>query len=162
CTSEDINNLSYALMLKSLRDEVLLPAWTAVITDIATLAHRYAHLPMLSRTHGQPASPTTLGKEMANVVHRLHRQREQLKRVEILAQMHGAVSKCFERYSDDPVENWQVVARHFVEGLRLAFSPYTIQIDPHDYVAELFDVAAWFIAILMVFCCDVWGYSSLG
>ncbi len=162
CTSEDINNLSYALMLKALRDEVLLPAWTAVITDIAKLAHDYAHLPMLSRTHGQPASPTTLGKEMANVVHRLRRQREQLKQVEILGKINGAVGNYNAHYAAYPDENWPEVARHFVESLGLVFNPYTIQIEPHDYMAEFFDVAARFNTILMDFCRDVWGYISLG
>ncbi|HEX7048161.1 MAG TPA: adenylosuccinate lyase, partial [Gammaproteobacteria bacterium] len=162
CTSEDINNLSYALMLKALREDVLLPAWTAVITDIATLAHQYAHLPMLSRTHGQPASPTTLGKEMANVVHRLRRQREQLKQVELLGKINGAVGNYNAHFSAYPDENWPVVNCEFVESLGLEFNPYTIQIEPHDYMAEFFDVSARFNTILMDFCRDAWGYISLG
>jgi len=162
CTSEDINNLSYALMLKALRDDVLLPAWTAIITDIATLAHKYAHLPMLSRTHGQPASPTTLGKEMANVVHRLRRQREQLGKVELLGKINGAVGNYNAHFSAYPDENWPVVNCEFVESLGLAFNPLTIQIEPHDYMAEFFDVAARFNAILLDFCRDSWGYISLG
>ena len=162
CTSEDINNLSYALMLKHLREDVLLPAWTAIITDIATLAHKYAHLPMLSRTHGQPASPTTLGKEMANVVHRLRRQRKQLEHVELLGKINGAVGNYNAHFSAYPDENWPVVNCQFVESLGLAFNPFTIQIEPHDYMAEFFDVAARFNTILLDFCRDSWGYISLG
>lgn len=162
CTSEDINNLSYALMLKHLREDVLLPAWTAIITDVATLAHKYAHLPMLSRTHGQPASPTTLGKEMANVVHRLRRQRAQLEQVELLGKINGAVGNYNAHYSAYPDENWPVVNCEFVESLGLTFNPFTIQIEPHDYMAEFFDVAARFNTILLDFCRDSWGYISLG
>lgn len=162
CTSEDINNLSYALMLKHLREDVLLPAWTAIITDIATLAHKYAHLPMLSRTHGQPASPTTLGKEMANVVHRLRRQRAQLEQVELLGKINGAVGNYNAHFSAYPDENWPVVNCEFVESLGLTFNPFTIQIEPHDYMAEFFDVAARFNTILLDFCRDSWGYISLG
>ncbi|MBW3566741.1 MAG: adenylosuccinate lyase [Proteobacteria bacterium] len=162
CTSEDINNLSYALMLKALRDDVLLPAWTAIITDIATLAHKYAHLPMLSRTHDQAASPTTVGKEMAVYAHRLRRQRAQLENVELLGKINGAVGNYNAHYSAYPDENWPVVNCAFVEGLGLTFNPYTIQIEPHDYMAEFFDIAARFNTILLDFCRDSWGYISLG
>ncbi|MDX1455649.1 MAG: adenylosuccinate lyase, partial [Gammaproteobacteria bacterium] len=162
CTSEDINNLSYALMLQEARDKVLYPAWDAINEDIRALAHKYADIPMLSRTHGQPASPTTLGKEMANVAHRLMRQRVQLEEIELLGKINGAVGNYNAHLSAYPDIDWDKENEAFVESLGLSFNPYTIQIEPHDYMAELFDVCARYNTILMDFCRDVWGYIALG
>ncbi len=162
CTSEDINNLSHALMLKEGRESVLLAQADKVIEAIRALAHAYAEQPMLSRTHGQPASPTTLGKEMANVVARLRRQREQIQRVELLGKINGAVGNYNAHLSAYPEIDWAAFARQFVESLGLTWNPYTIQIEPHDYMAELFDAIARFNTILIDFCRDVWGYISLG
>ncbi|MDX1443692.1 MAG: adenylosuccinate lyase [Gammaproteobacteria bacterium] len=162
CTSEDINNLSYALMLKAVREEVLYEQWDAVIQAIRDLAHKYADVPMLSRTHGQSASPTTLGKEMANVVHRLVRQRMQLEGIDILGKINGAVGNYNAHLSAYPDIDWDSENEAFVESLGLTFNPYTIQIEPHDYMAELFDCASRFNTILLDFSRDVWGYISLG
>jgi adenylosuccinate lyase len=162
CTSEDINNLSHALMLREGRGQVLLPQLDAVIEAIRRLAHEHAELPMLSRTHGQPASPTTLGKEMANVVHRLRRQREQIAAVQLLGKINGAVGNYNAHLATYPEIDWAQHARRFVESLGLAWNPYTIQIEPHDYMAELFDAVARANTILIDFCRDVWGYISLG
>jgi adenylosuccinate lyase len=162
CTSEDINNLSYALMLKAAREEVLYETWDAIINEIRALAHKYAEVPMLSRTHGQPASPTTLGKEMANVVHRLTRQRMQLEAIDILGKINGAVGNYNAHLSAYPDIDWDEANEAFVESLGLTFNPYTIQIEPHDYMAELFDCASRFNTILLDFSRDVWGYISLG
>ena len=162
CTSEDINNLSHALMLRAGREQVLLPELDRVIEDIRALAHAHAELPMLSRTHGQPASPTTLGKEMANVVARLRRQREQIARVPLLGKINGAVGNYNAHLAAYPEINWQAFAREFVESLGLEWNPYTIQIEPHDYMAELFDAIARANTILIDFARDVWGYISLG
>jgi adenylosuccinate lyase len=162
CTSEDINNLSHALMLRAARDEVLLPAMDAVIEALRTLAHRYAELPMLSRTHGQPASPTTLGKEMANVVHRLRAQRDGVAGVQLLGKINGAVGNYNAHLAAYPAMAWPAFARDFVESLGLTWNPYTTQIEPHDYMAELFDAQARFNTVLLDFCRDVWGYISLG
>ncbi len=162
CTSEDINNLSYGLMLAEARRDVLLPLMDRVIDAVRALAHGFAELPMLSRTHGQPASPTTLGKEMANVVARLVRQREQVAAVPVLGKINGAVGNYNAHLSAYPEVDWEAHARTFVEGLGLAFNPYTTQIEPHDYVAELFDAIARFNTILLDFDRDVWGYVSLG
>ena len=162
CTSEDINNLCHALMLRAARDDVLLPAMNAVIEAIRTLAHRYAELPMLSRTHGQPASPTTLGKEMANVVHRLRGQRDAVAAVSLLGKINGAVGNYNAHLAAYPALDWPAFARAFVESLGLAWNPYTTQIEPHDYMAELFDAQARFNTVLLDFCRDVWGYISVG
>lgn len=162
CTSEDINNLAYALMLREARAQALLPMMDEVIAAVRTLAHRYADLPMLSRTHGQPASPTTLGKEMANVAFRLKRQREQLAGVPMLGKINGAVGNYNAHLVAYPEVDWTAFARDFVTGLGLEWNPYTTQIEPHDYIAELFDVQARFNTILMDFCRDVWSYISLG
>lgn len=161
CTSEDINNLSHGLMLKAGRD-IALEQMTAVYEAIRQLAHRYADLPMLSRTHGQTASPTTLGKEMANVAYRLNRQIKQLKDVEILGKINGAVGNYNAHLSAYPDVDWAANAQAFIEGLGLSFNPYTTQIEPHDYIAELFDAIKRFNTILIDFNRDVWGYISLG
>ncbi|MFO1375052.1 MAG: adenylosuccinate lyase, partial [Agitococcus sp.] len=161
CTSEDINNLSHGLMLKAGRD-IALEQMTAVYEAIRQLAHRYADLPMLSRTHGQTASPTTLGKEMANVAYRLGRQIQQFKTVEILGKINGAVGNYNAHLSAYPDVDWAENAKQFIEGLGLNFNPYTTQIEPHDYIAELFDAVKRFNTILIDFNRDVWGYISLG
>ena len=162
CTSEDINNLAYALMLREARGQVLLPQMDEIIQSITTLAHHTAEMPMLSRTHGQPASPTTLGKEMANVVYRLRRQREQAVKIEILGKINGAVGNYNAHLAAYPEIDWPAFARHFVADLGLDWNPYTIQIEPHDYIAELFDAIARFNIILTDFARDVWAYISLG
>ncbi|MDH5437230.1 MAG: adenylosuccinate lyase, partial [Gammaproteobacteria bacterium] len=162
CTSEDINNLSHALMLREARSQALLPQMDEVIDALAQLAHAQAEQPMLSRTHGQPASPTTLGKEMANVVYRLRRQREQLSTVPLLGKINGAVGNYNAHYSAYPEINWPAVAEKFITDLGLQFNPYTIQIEPHDYIAEYFDTVARFNTILLDFDRDVWSYISLG
>ncbi|MGB1110183.1 MAG: adenylosuccinate lyase [Gammaproteobacteria bacterium] len=161
CTSEDINNLSHALMLKTGRDEVLLPMMDKIIEAIRELAHRYADMPMMCRTHGQPASPSTVGKEMANVVFRLQRQREQVAGVPMLGKINGAVGNYNAHFSAYPDVDWPKFAQHFVENLGLDWNPYTIQIEPHDYVAELFDAIARFNNVLMDYCRDMWSYISL-
>jgi len=162
CTSEDINNLSHALMLKAGREQVLMPAADQTVEAIRALAHQHADKPMLSRTHGQPASPTTLGKEMANVVARLQRQREQIMAVQMLGKINGAVGNYNAHLSAYPDIDWPGFARQFVESLGLTWNPYTIQIEPHDYMAELFDAMARFNTILIDFCRDVWSYISIG
>jgi adenylosuccinate lyase len=162
CTSEDINNLSHGLMLREGRGQVLLPQLDDVIEAIRRLAHEHAELPMLSRTHGQPASPTTLGKEMANVVHRLRRQRDQIAGIELLGKINGAVGNYNAHLATYPELDWPGHARQFVESLGLVWNPYTIQIEPHDYMAELFDAVARANNILVDFCRDVWGYVSIG
>jgi adenylosuccinate lyase len=162
CTSEDINNLSHALMLKTARDNVLLPLLDNVISRLTELAHVLADTAMLAHTHGQPASPTTLGKEIANVVYRLRRQRQQLLRVEILGKINGAVGNFNAHISAYPDFDWENFARHFVENLGLTYNPYTIQIEPHDYMAELFDAYARINTILIDLDRDLWGYISMG
>lgn len=161
CTSEDINNLSHGLMLKAGRD-AMLPVMQKIADEIRKLAHDNADLPMLSRTHGQTASPTTLGKEMANVVYRLERQIKQLKAVELLGKINGAVGNYNAHLSAYADIDWQANAEQFVTSLGLTFNPYTTQIEPHDYIAELFDAVARFNTILIDFDRDVWGYISLG
>lgn len=161
CTSEDINNTSHALMLKSAREEVLLPEWKKVIDAVAELAKRYQHIPLLSRTHGQPASPTTVGKEMANVAYRLQRQYKQLQNVEILAKINGAVGNYNAHLSAYPNVDWHAFSREFVESLGVTWNPYTTQIEPHDYIAEFFDCVARFNTILIDFDRDMWGYIAL-
>lgn len=162
CTSEDINNLSYALMLKDSRD-VVLDKMQQLTDALATLAKTHADQPMLSRTHGQTASPTTLGKEMANVAYRLARQIKQFKQVELLGKINGAVGNYNAHYSAYPDIDWQQVAEQFItESLDLTFNPYTTQIEPHDYIAELFDVVRRFNTILIDFNRDIWQYISLG
>ena len=162
CTSEDINNLSHGLMMREGRGQVLIPQMDELIKAVKQLAHEHAEKPMLSRTHGQPASPTTLGKEMANVAYRLQRQRDQVANVELLGKINGAVGNYNAHLSAYPELDWPGFAKQFVESLGLSWNPYTIQIEPHDYMAELFDAVARFNNILIDFCRDVWGYISLG
>lgn len=162
CTSEDINNLSHALMLKDGVYNVTLPAMERIVLAITSLAKEHAALPMLSRTHGQTASPTTLGKELANVVARLNRQIVQIKSVEFLGKINGAVGNYNAHLSAYPEIDWAAHAEQFVTSLGLTFNPYTTQIEPHDYMAELFDAIARFNTILIDFCRDTWGYISLG
>lgn len=161
CTSEDINNLSHGLMLREGRDVFLKDA-EAIINSIVKLAHDYADVPMLSRTHGQTASPTTVGKEMANVVARLRRQLAAVKKVELLGKINGAVGNYNAHLSAYPQLDWQANAKAFVESLGLAWNAYTTQIEPHDYIAELFDAIARFNTIVIDFDRDIWGYISLG
>jgi adenylosuccinate lyase len=162
CTSEDINNTAHALMLRAARDEVMLPAMDALAARLRELAHELAEVPMLSRTHGQPASPTTLGKELANVVARLRRARERIAGVEILAKMNGAVGNFNAHLAACPEVDWEAFARRVIESLGLDFNPYTIQIEPHDYMAELFDAIARANTVLIDLDRDLWGYISLG
>lgn len=162
CTSEDINNLSHALMLKTARNTVLLPVLDEVIGKLSTMAHELAAQPMMSRTHGQPATPSTLGKELANVVYRLQRQREQLVRQEILGKINGAVGNYNAHLVAYPAVDWESLCGRFVSGLGLTFNPYTIQIEPHDYMAELYQTMARINTILIDLNRDVWGYISLG
>ncbi|MFO8044433.1 MAG: adenylosuccinate lyase [Halomonas sp.] len=161
CTSEDINNLSHGVMLTD-GLKCLLPVMQRVADDIAALANQHAALPMLSRTHGQTASPTTLGKEMANVAYRLRRQLTQIEGSEILGKINGAVGNYNAHLATYPEVDWEGNARTFVEGLGLTFNPYTTQIEPHDYIAELFDAICRFNTILIDFDRDIWGYISLG
>ena len=161
CTSEDINNLSHALMLKNGRD-VLVASMQQIIDAIVVLAEKHADQPMLSRTHGQTASPTTLGKEMANVAYRLARQIKQFENVELLGKINGAVGNYNAHLSAYPEIDWAAHAQAFVESLGLNFNPYTTQIEPHDYMAELFDALRRYNTILIDFNRDVWGYISLG
>lgn len=163
CTSEDINNTSHGMMLKAARDSVLLPSLSGVIAKLTEIAHANANVSMMSRTHGQPASPTTLGKEIANVVARLQRARQRIADVEILGKMNGAVGNYNAHLSAYPDFDWPAFSRRVVEQrLGLTFNPYTIQIEPHDYIAELFDAVARANTILLDLNRDIWGYISLG
>jgi len=161
CTSEDINNLSYALMLKRGRETVM-PKLASVNNELRKMAHSYADIPMLSRTHGQPATPTTLGKEIANVVYRLDRQMQQIVNNDILGKINGAVGNYNAHLVAYPDIDWQSFARSFVKSLGLQWNPYTIQIEPHDYIAELFDAFRRVNIILVDFSRDIWSYISLG
>ena len=160
CTSEDINNLSHALMLREGLDQGMLPAMERVVDKLAQLAH--AEQPMLSRTHGQTASPTTVGKELANVVYRLRRQVKQIRETELLGKINGAVGNYNAHISAYPDIDWALTAREFIESLGLDWNPYTTQIEPHDYIAELYDAVARFNTILIDLDRDIWGYISLG
>ena len=162
CTSEDINNLSYALMLREARETVLLPAIDRLAASLREIAHAHAALPMLSRTHGQTASPTTVGKEFANVLARLERQRKQLAGVELLGKTNGAVGNYNAHVVAYPDVDWPAFAWGFVSSLGLTFNPYTTQIEPHDCIAELCDVQRRINTICIDLCRDVWGYISLG
>ncbi len=162
CTSEDINNLSHALMLKNGRDAAMLPALKQVTARLTELAHQLADLPMLCRTHGQTATPSTLGKEMANVVYRLQRATQRIESVEILGKINGAVGNYNAHLSAYPDVDWEAFAKAFVTERGITFNPYTIQIEPHDYMAELFDAFARVNTILIDLNRDIWGYISLG
>ncbi|WP_444921994.1 adenylosuccinate lyase [Microbulbifer sp. CnH-101-G] len=162
CTSEDINNLSHALMLRAGRDNFMLPAMNELVEKIAKLAQDFADVPMLSRTHGQTASPTTVGKELANVVARLRRQVVQVEAVPLLGKINGAVGNYNAHLSAYPTIDWEKNAEEFISSLGLTWNPYTTQIEPHDYIAELFDAIARFNTILIDFDRDIWGYISLG
>lgn len=163
CTSEDINNLSHALMLKQARDEVLLPKLNELITVLRNLAHTHAALPMMCRTHGQPATPSTLGKEIANVVARLQRQMESVRQQQFLGKINGAVGNYNAHLVAYPEIDWEGHCRRFVEyNLGLTFNPYTIQIEPHDYMAEFFQTISRINTILIDFNRDIWGYISIG
>ncbi len=162
CTSEDINNLSHGLMLKAARDEALLPMLERVVARVRELAHEFAEVPMMSRTHGQPATPTTMGKEMANVVARVERALARIAGVSLLGKINGAVGNYNAHLAAYPGYDWEGFAKRFVESLGLEFNPYTIQIEPHDSMAELFDAFARLNTILVDFDRDVWSYISLG
>ncbi len=162
CTSEDINNLSYALMLKQARDNVMLPMLNRMLDSVKTGAHNLADQPLLARTHGQPASPTTMGKEWANVAYRMQRQIKQIEQVEILGKINGAVGNYNAHLAAYPELNWENIAQGFVESLGLNWNPYTTQIEPHDYIAEINDAFTRFNTILIDFCRDIWGYISVG
>ncbi|WP_102797050.1 adenylosuccinate lyase [Bowmanella denitrificans] len=162
CTSEDINNLSHALMLSEARDKVILPYCDQLISELRRLAIEYKTIPMMARTHGQPASPTTMGKEMANVMVRLERQRQQIAGVELLGKLNGAVGNYNAHLSAYPNLDWPTISREFVQSLGIVWNAYTTQIEPHDYIAELFDAVARFNTILIDFDRDVWGYIALG
>jgi len=162
CTSEDINNLSHALMLKTARDSVMLPFLGNLIARLSELSHQLAAQPMLSRTHGQTASPTTMGKELANVVYRLQRQQKQLINNEILGKINGAVGNFNAHLSAYPTFDWESFAKTFVESLGLVYNPMTIQIEPHDYMAELYDCLSRINTILIDLNRDIWGYVSVG
>ncbi|BDH46245.1 adenylosuccinate lyase [Salmonella enterica subsp. enterica serovar Choleraesuis] len=161
CTSEDINNLSHALMLNTARTEIILPMWRKIIDAVKDLAHEYRAVPLLSRTHGQPATPSTMGKEMANVAYRLERQFRQLSQVEILGKINGAVGNYNAHMAAYPEVDWHQFSQQFVESLGIQWNPYTTQIEPHDYIAELFDCIARFNTIIIDFDRDVWGYIAL-
>ncbi|WP_145563845.1 adenylosuccinate lyase [Yersinia aldovae] len=161
CTSEDINNLSHALMLQTARQEVILPMWRQVIDSIKSMAHEYRDLPLLSRTHGQPATPSTIGKEFANVAYRMERQFRQLSQVEILGKINGAVGNYNAHIVAYPEVDWHQFSESFVTSLGINWNPYTTQIEPHDYIAELFDCVARFNTILIDFDRDIWGYVAL-
>ena len=162
CTSEDINNLAHALMLQAARDETMLPKFDQVLARLRGLAHELADLPMMSRTHGQPATPTTLGKEMANVAYRLRRARSAIAGVRLLGKINGAVGNYNAHLVAYPGYDWESFARRFVESLGLEFNPYTIQIEPHDAIGELFDAFTRANLVLLDLNRDLWGYISLG
>ncbi|QHM70668.1 adenylosuccinate lyase [Mixta intestinalis] len=161
CTSEDINNLSHALMLDTARRDVILPYWTQLIDAVQDLAQQYRDIPLLSRTHGQPATPSTMGKEMANVAYRMARQLRQLEQVEILGKINGAVGNYNAHLAAYPEVDWHQLSESFVTSLGIQWNPYTTQIEPHDYIAELFDCVARFNTILIDFDRDIWGYIAL-
>jgi adenylosuccinate lyase len=162
CTSEDINNLSHALMCQGAREQAMLPTLGNVIAKLVELAHAYADIPMMSRTHGQPATPSTMGKEMANTAYRLQRARARIAQVELLGKINGAVGNYNAHLAAYPGYDWEGFAKRFVESLGLTFNPYTIQVEPHDALAELFDAFARANSILVDLDRDVWGYISLG
>jgi adenylosuccinate lyase len=162
CTSEDINNLAYALMLRAARAHPILPLWDRLIEALAEMAHTYADVPMVARTHGQSASPTTLGKEMANFVYRLRRQHGQLRTAPILGKWNGAVGNYNAHLAAYPELDWPALARDFVEGLGLEWNPYTTQIEPHDHLAEVLAIIERFNTVVIDLCRDFWAYISIG
>ena len=162
CTSEDINNLSYALMLKDVRESILVPKLQQLVTILEKMSADYSSIPMISRTHGQTASPTTLGKEMAVYVHRLNRQNNQLKNIELLGKLNGAVGNFNAHFSAYPDIDWMTLSKEFVEELGLTWNPLTTQIESHDYMAQYFHVLIRSNTILIDLCRDLWGYISLG
>jgi adenylosuccinate lyase len=162
CTSEDINNLAYALMVRESRDQVMLPRLAELVDALKRLAHRHARLPMLARTHGQPATPTTLGKEMANFAYRLERAASRIAAVPVLGKVNGAVGNYNAHLAAYPDFDWERFARRFVERLGLEFNPYTTQIEPHDWLAELLDAYARANSIVLDLDRDLWGYIALG
>jgi len=162
CTSEDINNTAYGIMLKNAREQVILPEMDNIIAALRTMAHQHAATPMMARTHGQPASPTTLGKEIANVVQRLELQRTHVAAVLLYGKMNGAVGNYNAHYSAYPDVDWPLMANAFVTGLGLRWNQFTTQIEPHDYMAELFQAMIRFNTVLTDFCRDVWSYISIG
>ena len=162
CTSEDINNIAYSLMVREARDQILLPEMTRLVEALRTLAHGLADASMISRTHGQAATPTTMGKELANVVHRLAAARDRAAAISLTAKANGAVGNYNAHLAAYPAVDWEALSRRFVESLGLTFNPYTIQIEPHDALAELFDALARFNTVLIDFDRDAWGYISLG
>ena len=162
CTSEDINNLAYALMLRTARTQAILPLWDKLIEALAEMAHTHADVAMVARTHGQPASPTTLGKEMANFAYRLRRQHVQLRTAPILGKWNGAVGNYNAHLAAYPELDWPALARDFVEGLGLEWNPYTTQIEPHDHLAEVLAIIERFNTIVIDLCRDLWAYISLG
>ncbi|HAU5565044.1 TPA: adenylosuccinate lyase [Serratia fonticola] len=161
CTSEDINNLSHALMLETARRDVIVPFWNKIIDAVKGLAQEYRDIPLLSRTHGQPATPSTMGKEMANVAYRMERQLRQLSKIEVLGKINGAVGNYNAHIAAYPEVDWHQLSEQFVTSLGVTWNPYTTQIEPHDYIAELFDCIARFNTILIDFDRDIWGYVAL-
>ena len=162
CTSEDINNLAYALMLRAGRTQAILPLWDKLIEALAEMAHTHADVAMVARTHGQPASPTTLGKEMANFAYRLRRQQVQLRTAPILGKWNGAVGNYNAHLAAYPELDWPALARDFVEGLGLEWNPYTTQIEPHDHLAEVLAIIERFNTVVIDLCRDLWAYISIG
>jgi adenylosuccinate lyase len=162
CTSEDINNLSHGLMLSGAREHIILPLAQRIVDSLRQMAQQFSATPLLSRTHGQPASPSTVGKELANVVYRLERQLQQITEVAILGKINGAVGNYNAHLSAYPKLDWEQLAQQFVGELGLGFNPYTTQIEPHDYIAELFHASCRFNTILIDLNRDIWGYNSLG
>lgn len=161
CTSEDINNLSHALMLETARRDLIVPLWNRIIAAVKNLAEEYRDIPLLSRTHGQPATPSTMGKEMANVAYRMKRQLQQLRKIEVLGKINGAVGNYNAHIMAYPEVNWHQLSEQFVTSLGITWNPYTTQIEPHDYIAELFDCIMRFNTILIDFNRDIWGYTAL-
>ncbi|KEY90153.1 adenylosuccinate lyase [Candidatus Photodesmus katoptron] len=162
CTSEDINNVAHALMLKEARDNIILPKIKKIINTITALVIEYRDIPLLSRTHGQPASPSTMGKEMANILYRMKRQYKQIQKIEILAKFNGAVGNYNAHYAAYPKVDWHLLSKEFVtKSLGITWNPYTTQIEPHDYIAELFHAISRFNTILIDFNRDIWGYIAL-
>ncbi|WMY97067.1 MAG: adenylosuccinate lyase [Arsenophonus sp.] len=161
CTSEDINNLAYALILKNTRNKILLPYWKKIINKIKKMAFLYASLPMLSRTHGQIATPTTIGKEFANFAYRMERQYQQFVKIDILGKINGSVGNYNAHLSAYPNINWPIFSKEFVTSLNIKWNPFTTQIEPHDYIAELFNCIARFNTILLDLTKDIWGYLAL-